>query len=59
VDGAYNDFLAEEASLSDLSERMLAGVSAGQPTQRAFGRQKSGFSIDLFYFPAYNHFIVF
>jgi len=28
VDGAYNDFLAEEASLRDLSERMLAGVGA-------------------------------
>src|SRR5271157_678861 len=28
VDGAYNDFLAEEASLRDLSERMLAGVAA-------------------------------
>ena len=28
VDGVYNDFLAEEASLRDLSERMLAGVAA-------------------------------
>ena len=28
VDGAYNDFLADEASLRDLSERMLAGVGA-------------------------------
>ena len=28
VDGAYNEFLAEEASLRDLSERMLAGVAA-------------------------------
>src|SRR5271157_4056919 len=28
VDGAYNDFLAEQASLRDLSERMLAGVAA-------------------------------
>jgi hypothetical protein len=28
VDGAYNGFLAEEASLRDLSERMLAGVAA-------------------------------
>ena len=28
MDGAYNNFLAEEASLRDLSERMLAGVAA-------------------------------
>ncbi len=28
VDGAYNSFLAEEASLRDLNERMLAGVGA-------------------------------
>ena len=28
VDGAYNDFLAEEAGLRDLSDRMLAGVGA-------------------------------
>ncbi len=28
VDGAYNDFLAEQQSLRDLSERMLAGVGA-------------------------------
>jgi len=28
VDGAYNEFLAEEADLRDLGERMLAGVAA-------------------------------
>jgi len=46
VDGAYNDFLAEEASLRDLSERMLAGVGAvygkdSDQYEMAGGRRKS------------------
>ena len=46
VDGAYNDFQAEEASLRDLSERMLAGVGAvygkdSDQYEKAGGARKS------------------
>ena len=46
VDEAYDSFLAEEASLRDLSERMLAGVGAvygkdSDQCEKAGGARKS------------------